>query len=214
MDETIEGDRQLSLVDLFNKTFSADASVITVALVQDFHKKTLNTVTEFLKFSGITISSIDLGKAAITGHVSGFTTDFKTYFKANTGGVVNITLKSWFDFYREVGIRLQPALEFTGQKWDDWDFEKVELTVKPVSTGVRAIYDIRTQVLELGARAENALISEKIRHIGTLIQCPENELLKLPNFGRKSLGEVRIALKEKFGLTLNADVGDWKPPTE
>jgi hypothetical protein len=56
--------------------------------------------------------------------------------------------------------------------------------------------------LEFSIRTENSLKNERIVYLGQLVQNTESELLRTPNFGRMSLGEVKEGLREKFGLTL------------
>ena len=55
--------------------------------------------------------------------------------------------------------------------------------------------------LELTVRSANCLKAENIYYIGDLIQRTENELLKTPNLGRKSLNEIKEVLASR-GLTL------------
>src|SRR5256885_319883 len=54
--------------------------------------------------------------------------------------------------------------------------------------------------LELTVRSANCLKAENIYYIGDLIQRTENELLKTPNLGRKSLNEIKEVLASR-GLT-------------
>ncbi len=65
--------------------------------------------------------------------------------------------------------------------------------------------------LELTVRSANCLKAESIYYIGDLIQRSENELLKTPNLGRKSLNEIKEVLAAK-GLTLGMKLESW-PPT-
>ena len=65
--------------------------------------------------------------------------------------------------------------------------------------------------LELTVRSANCLKAESIYYIGDLIQRSENELLKTPNLGRKSLNEIKEVLATK-GLTLGMKLENW-PPT-
>jgi len=51
--------------------------------------------------------------------------------------------------------------------------------------------------LKLSVRTLNCLKQEKIFYIGELIQRTENQLLKAPNLGRKSLNEIKDALALK-----------------
>ncbi len=65
--------------------------------------------------------------------------------------------------------------------------------------------------LELTVRSANCLKAENIYYIGDLIQRTENELLKTPNLGRKSLNEIKEVLVSR-GLTLGMKLENW-PPT-
>lgn len=64
--------------------------------------------------------------------------------------------------------------------------------------------------LELTVRSANCLKSENIRYIGELVQRTESGLLKTPNFGKKSLTEIKSKLLEN-GYSLGTIVEDWPP---
>ena len=64
--------------------------------------------------------------------------------------------------------------------------------------------------LELTVRSANCLKAENIYYIGDLIQRTENELLKTPNLGRKSLNEIKEVLGT-HGLTLGMKLDNWPP---
>ena len=64
--------------------------------------------------------------------------------------------------------------------------------------------------LELTVRSANCLKAENINYIGDLIQRTENELLKTPNLGRKSLNEIKEVLASR-GLTLGMKLESWPP---
>lgn len=64
--------------------------------------------------------------------------------------------------------------------------------------------------LELTVRSANCLKAENIYYIGDLIQRTENELLKTPNLGRKSLNEIKEVLAT-HGLTLGMRLENWPP---
>lgn len=64
--------------------------------------------------------------------------------------------------------------------------------------------------LELTVRSANCLKAENIYYIGDLIQRSENELLKTPNLGRKSLNEIKDVLASK-GLSLGMKLEAWPP---
>ena len=64
--------------------------------------------------------------------------------------------------------------------------------------------------LELSVRSANCLKNDNIVYIGDLIQKTEAEMLRTPNFGRKSLNEIKEVLSG-MGLHLGMDVEDWPP---
>lgn len=92
------------------------------------------------------------------------------------------------------------ALEDTGVSGTD---EPPQLEVDPIL--LRPVDD-----LELTVRSANCLKAENINYIGDLIQRTENELLKTPNLGRKSLNEIKEVLASR-GLTLGMQLDYWPP---
>ncbi|WP_127523765.1 DNA-directed RNA polymerase subunit alpha [Mesorhizobium sp. Z1-4] len=64
--------------------------------------------------------------------------------------------------------------------------------------------------LELSVRSANCLKNDNIVYIGDLIQKTEAEMLRTPNFGRKSLNEIKEVLAS-MGLHLGMEVQDWPP---
>ena len=64
--------------------------------------------------------------------------------------------------------------------------------------------------LELSVRANNCLKNDKINWLGELVQKTEQDMLKTPNFGRKSLNEIKGQL-EAMGLSLGMEVPGWPP---
>ena len=64
--------------------------------------------------------------------------------------------------------------------------------------------------LELSVRSANCLKNDNIVYIGDLIQKSEAEMLRTPNFGRKSLNEIKEVLAQ-MGLHLGMEVPDWPP---
>lgn len=64
--------------------------------------------------------------------------------------------------------------------------------------------------LELSVRANNCLKNDRINWLGELVQKTENDMLKTPNFGRKSLNEIKAQL-EAMGLGLGMEVPGWPP---
>jgi DNA-directed RNA polymerase subunit alpha len=64
--------------------------------------------------------------------------------------------------------------------------------------------------LELSVRSANCLKNDNIVYIGDLIQKTEAEMLRTPNFGRKSLNEIKEVLAG-MGLHLGMEVVNWPP---
>ena len=88
--------------------------------------------------------------------------------------------------------------------------------------GSSIVSDVRTRLpfsrdllkkvdeLDLSLRASNCLKRDNIVYIGDLVSKSENDLLRTPNFGRKSLQEISEVLKQ-MGLHLGMDVQGWPP---
>jgi DNA-directed RNA polymerase subunit alpha len=68
----------------------------------------------------------------------------------------------------------------------------------------------RVEELELSVRSANCLKNANIVYIGDLVRLTEQKLLGTPNFGRKSLNEIKQVLTE-MGLALGLDVPGWPP---
>lgn len=64
--------------------------------------------------------------------------------------------------------------------------------------------------LELSVRSANCLKAEQIYYVGDLVQKTEQELLKTPNFGKKSLNEIKEVLGS-VGLSLGMKLDGWPP---
>ncbi len=68
----------------------------------------------------------------------------------------------------------------------------------------------KVEELELTVRSTNCLKNDNIVYIGDLIQKTEAEMLRTPNFGRKSLNEIKEVLAG-MGLHLGMEVPNWPP---
>ena len=88
--------------------------------------------------------------------------------------------------------------EAAGRDDDEDDLEFNPLLLKKV------------EELELSVRSANCLKNDNIVYIGDLIQKTEAEMLRTPNFGRKSLNEIKEVLTT-MGLHLGMDIIDWPP---
>ncbi|MCA3244050.1 MAG: DNA-directed RNA polymerase subunit alpha [Alphaproteobacteria bacterium] len=69
---------------------------------------------------------------------------------------------------------------------------------------------MKVDELELSVRSANCLKNENIVYIGDLVQKSESEMLKTPNFGRKSLNEIKDLLGQ-MGLGLGMRLENWPP---
>src|SRR5665213_2747431 len=64
--------------------------------------------------------------------------------------------------------------------------------------------------LELSVRSANCLKNDNIVYIGDLVQKTEGDMLRTPNFGRKSLNEIKEVLAQ-MGLHLGMEIPNWPP---
>ena len=68
----------------------------------------------------------------------------------------------------------------------------------------------KVEELELSVRSANCLKNDNIVYIGDLVQKTEADMLRTPNFGRKSLNEIKEVLST-MGLNLGMHVPEWPP---
>jgi len=68
----------------------------------------------------------------------------------------------------------------------------------------------KVEELELSVRSANCLKNDNIIYIGDLVQKTESEMLRTPNFGRKSLNEIKEVLTQ-MEINLGMSVPDWPP---
>ncbi|MCE7030767.1 DNA-directed RNA polymerase subunit alpha [Jiella avicenniae] len=101
------------------------------------------------------------------------------------------------------------------------NFEEPQRDVRPGAAGGVADEQIaelafnpallkKVDELELSVRSANCLKNDNIVYIGDLIQKTEAEMLRTPNFGRKSLNEIKEVLAS-MGLHLGMEVPSWPP---
>jgi hypothetical protein len=83
------------------------------------------------------------------------------------------------------------------------------LPTKP--TGNPALNLKVTELEGLGVRTLTSLNNNSIEYVGQLVTKTESEMLRIPNFGRVSLNQVKEAL-QRLGLKLDMEGGDWSPP--
>lgn len=100
--------------------------------------------------------------------------------------------------------QLQLFINFEESKIETKKEEKPELPFSPYL--LKKVYDLD----ELSVRATNCLKNDNIVYVGDLVQKTEAEMLKTPNFGRKSLNEIKEKLA-KIGLRFGMEVPGWPP---
>jgi DNA-directed RNA polymerase subunit alpha len=100
--------------------------------------------------------------------------------------------------------QLQLFINFEESKVEKKEESKPELPFSPYL--LKKVYDLD----ELSVRATNCLKNDNIVYVGDLVQKTEAEMLKTPNFGRKSLNEIKEKLA-KIGLRFGMEVPGWPP---
>ena len=78
------------------------------------------------------------------------------------------------------------------------------------SSTLNKYLNMKIDDLELSVRSANCLKNEGLRYIGELIQKTEADMLKTPNFGKKSLDEIKAVLTT-MGLSFGMEINDWNP---
>jgi len=90
--------------------------------------------------------------------------------------------------------------------------EPKEVVTKPLVTEPEFNKNLLRKVdeLELSVRSMNCLKNDNIVYIGDLVQKTEPEMLRTPNFGRKSLNEIKEVLNS-MSLYLGMEIPNWPP---
>ncbi len=133
----------------------------------------------------------------------GQVTDYdKLIFEVETNGVITpddaIALAS-----RILQDQLQPFINF-----DEPEAQQDQSTAEKLSFNSNLLKKV--EELELSVRSANCLKNDNIIYIGDLVQKSESEMLRTPNFGRKSLNEIKEVLQQ-MELNLGMSVPDWPP---
>jgi DNA-directed RNA polymerase subunit alpha len=91
-------------------------------------------------------------------------------------------------------------------------FKEVEEVEKPKEKAIPFDLNLLKKVsdLELSVRSQNCLKNDNIIYIGDLVVKTEAQMLKTPNFGKKSLYEIKDLLIE-MGLKFGMEIKDWPP---
>ena len=133
----------------------------------------------------------------------GQVTDYdKLIFEVETNGVITpddaIALAS-----RILQDQLQPFINF-----DEPEIQNDQSSAEQLSFNSNLLKKV--EELELSVRSANCLKNDNIIYIGDLVQKSESEMLRTPNFGRKSLNEIKEVLQQ-MELNLGMSVPDWPP---
>jgi len=133
----------------------------------------------------------------------GQVTDYdKLIFDVETNGVISpddaIALAS-----RILQDQLQPFINF-----DEPEIQQDQSSSENLSFNSNLLKKV--EELELSVRSANCLKNDNIIYIGDLVQKSESEMLRTPNFGRKSLNEIKEVLQQ-MELNLGMSVPDWPP---
>ena len=87
---------------------------------------------------------------------------------------------------------------------------EVVVTEKPTEPEFNKNLLRKVDELELSVRSMNCLKNDNIIYIGDLVQKSEGEMLRTPNFGRKSLNEIKEVLTG-MSLYLGMEIPNWPP---
>ena len=149
-------------------------------------------------FSPVTKASYKIENSRV-----GQVTDYdKLIFQVETNGVISpddaIALAS-----RILQDQLQAFINF-----DEPEVQQDQGAAEKLSFNSNLLKKV--EELELSVRSANCLKNDNIIFIGDLVQKSESEMLRTPNFGRKSLNEIKEVLQH-MELNLGMSVPDWPP---
>ena len=100
-------------------------------------------------------------------------------------------------------VRAYERLKIADPKGETANYDMKQPVKQPKKQDIALdVLKKKIKELDLTVRSHNCLASENIYTIGDLVSKTTNELLKIPNLGRKSIKEIEEVLANKFGLTL------------
>jgi hypothetical protein len=115
---------------------------------------------------------------------------------------------------RLLGAKIKPNRLLKAKFWKeaelDDDLRRKALNLEWVQEHAYANFLKKVDDFGFSAKTYQGLASDNIIYVGDLLQKSETELLRTPNFGRKSLNEVKEALAP-MGLHLGMEVPNWPP---
>lgn len=91
-------------------------------------------------------------------------------------------------------------------------FQEIKEVKKPKKKSIPFNINLLKKIsdLELSVRSHNCLKNENINYIGDLVSRTESQMIKTPNFGKKSLNEIRDLLNQ-MGLRFGMAIKNWPP---
>ncbi|HNR63965.1 MAG: DNA-directed RNA polymerase subunit alpha [Thermotogaceae bacterium] len=108
----------------------------------------------------------------------------------------------------EIEEELEDKVESIAEEAEEEDNETEEVIlppvekVEPVEEKIEGdVHSLSIEKLQLSVRSNNCLKRDRINTIGDLLARSPSELLKIRNFGQKSLDEVQEKLKTLFNIT-------------
>ena len=116
-------------------------------------------------------------------------------------------------------IKAEDAIAYAARIFQDQlalfiNFDEPKEIVRPVEKYSKPEFNKnllrRVDELELSVRSMNCLKNDNIIYIGDLVQKSESEMLRTPNFGRKSLNEIKEVLSN-MSLFLGMEIPNWPP---
>ena len=168
------------------------------AEVADDENKIIGEIKLDAMFSPVVKASYKIENSRV-----GQVTDYdKLILQVETNGVISpddaIALAS-----RILQDQLQPFINF-----DEPEVQQDQGSAEKLSFNSNLLKKV--EELELSVRSANCLKNDNIIYIGDLVQKSESEMLRTPNFGRKSLNEIKEVLTQ-MELNLGMSVPDWPP---
>ena len=161
--------------------------------------------------SGSTAENTGIHKARIDRSISqiknnALTKDFPvtvTYPYVITGNLTQAELEHWKS-------RVQRTQAAVKRMYFKQDPKEVVQEIKSSEPEFNRNLLKRVEELELSVRSMNCLKNDNIIYIGDLVQKTEPEMLRTPNFGRKSLNEIKEVLNT-MSLYLGMEIPNWPP---
>jgi len=150
---------------------------------------------------------LNVGFTVDNARVDGFTEHDKLILSIETNGSItpqdSVSVASAIlrDF-------LKPLMNFDDERFGVTDFAASVKKSDDVGFDLNLLR--RTDDLELSVRSANCLTHAGIKYIGELIQRNKEEMLRMPNFGRKSLDEL-CAILDNMNLKFGMPITNWPP---